>query len=120
MTAPDLSPYSICLEANSRHRIQRWCAGQPLLPPVLTDSPAQYVAAFPEHTAAKPINALNDRARFRGSDRYYVTKLLEVFIVQKIARLSKASGIVVSAVNPAFCRSELNREMGVFMVVIVA
>ena len=79
---------------------------------LLTNSPAHYVAGFPEHTAAKPINALNDQERFRGSDRYYVTKLLEVFIVQKLARLSKASGIVVSAVNPAFCRSDLNREFG--------
>jgi hypothetical protein len=78
------------------------------------------VAGFPEHTAAKPISALNDRARFRSFDRYFVTKLLEIFIVQKIAKLSKASGIVISAVNPAMCQSEFNREAGMFVGVIVA
>jgi len=82
---------------------------------VIVSSDAHYLAGFPEHTAAKPISALNDQARFRSSDRYYVTKLLDVFIVQKLARLSKASGIVISTVNPAFCRSDLNREVGMFM-----
>lgn len=87
--------------------------------PLLTNSPAHYLAAFPEHTAAKPISALNDQARFRSFDRYPVTKLLDVFMVQKLARLSRASGIVVSAVNPAFCRSDLNREMGMLAGIIV-
>jgi len=78
------------------------------------------MAGFPEHTAPKPISALNDKARFRSFDRYPVTKLIEIFIVQKIAKLSKASGIVVSAVNPAMCRSDITRETGVFGGVIVA
>src|SRR5258706_16466475 len=111
---------SQCPQATSRHRIKRSYASQLLLPPVLTDSPVHDIAKFPERTAAKPINALNDRARFRSFDRYPVTKLLELFIVQKIARLSKASGIVVSAVNPAFCRSDLNREAGMFVGAILA
>ena len=92
---------------------------KPLLT-LLTNSTAHYLAGFPEHTDAKPINALNDQARFYSADRYYVTKLLEVFIVQKLAKLSKASGIVVSAVNPAFCRSDLNREAGMFVGAILA
>ena len=86
----------------------------------LTDSLVHYLAGFPEHAAPKPIRALNDRARFRSLDRYPVTKLIEIFIVHKLARLSKASGIVVSAVNPAFCHSELNREASVLGRVIIA
>lgn len=78
------------------------------------------MAGFPEHTAPKPISALNDQARFRSLDRYPVTKLLEIFIVQKIAKLSKASGIIVSTVNPAMCRSDLNQDVGMFVRVIIA
>ena len=116
--ADHLSSCSQCPQATSRYRIKRWCVSQLLLT-LLTNFPAHYLAGFPEHTAAKPISALNDQARFRGSDRYYVTKLIEVFIVQKLARLSKASGIVVSAVNPAFCRSDLNREVGGMLVGVI-
>jgi hypothetical protein len=86
---------------------------------LLTDSLAHYMAGFPEHTAPKPISALNDQARFRSLDRYQVTKLIEVYIVQKIAKLSNASGIVVSSVNPAMCRSDLNQKAGMFVRVII-
>ena len=86
--------------------------------PLLTNAPAHYLAAFPEHTAAKPITALNDQAGFRSFDRYPVTKLIDIFMVQKLARLSRASGVVVSAVNPALCRSDINREMGMLAGVI--
>lgn len=87
---------------------------------LLTDTQAQYLAGFPERSAPKPISALNDQPRFRSFDRYPVTKLIEIFIVQKLARLSKASGIVVSAVNPAMCRSDLTRDAGMFAGIILA
>jgi len=86
---------------------------------VLTDFAAHHLATFRERTDPQPISALNDQARFSG-DRYPVTKLIEIFIVQKIARLSKASGVIVSTVNPGWCRSGLLREANVFMGVIHA
>ena len=82
---------------------------------VPTDSSAHYFASFQESTAPKPISALNDRAKFRSHDRYPVTKLIEIFIVQKIARLSRATGIIVSAVNPGLCRTEIGQDMGGFV-----
>jgi hypothetical protein len=85
---------------------------------VLTDSAAHYYASFQERTAPKPISALNDQAKFRSLDRYPVTKLIEIFIVQKIARLSKATGIIVSTVNPGLCRTEIGRDTGIFLRVI--
>lgn len=85
---------------------------------VLTNTTAQYIASFRERTAPKPISALNDRARFRSLDRYPVTKLIEIFIAQKIARLSKATGIIVSAVNPGMCRTEIGRDAGIVAQVI--
>jgi hypothetical protein len=78
------------------------------------------VARFPERTAPKPISVLNDRTGFSRLHRYPVTKLLEIFIVNKIIKLSKASGIIVSTVNPAMCHSELNRDMPWYAGAIVA
>jgi retinol dehydrogenase-12 len=46
--------------------------------------------------------------------RYNVSKLLEVFSVRELAGLLDASGkqeIVLDAVNPGWCHSELMREM---------
>jgi len=85
---------------------------------VLTNSAAHYFANFRERTDPKPISALNDQARFRSLDRYPVTKLIEIFIVQKIASLSKASGIIVSTVNPGLCRTEIGKNTGIILRVI--
>ncbi|CAK5267280.1 unnamed protein product [Mycena citricolor] len=45
------------------------------------------------------------------TDRYYLTKLLNVFFVRAFNdRLPPSTPVVIDAVNPGFCRSELNRE----------
>ena len=71
-----------------------------------------YKARFTEHNQPKPLSALNDPAKFDGRDRYSTTKLLDVFLAQKIAQLPKATagGIVVNSVNPSLCQSDLARE----------
>jgi len=82
---------------------------------VLTNSTAHYFSSFQERTAPKPISALNDQAKFRKLDRYPVTKLIEIFILQNLARLSNANEIIVSAVNPGMCHSEFGRHAGIFV-----
>jgi hypothetical protein len=82
--------------------------------PVLINSVALYLAKFQEQTAPKPISVLNDRERFQKLDRYPVTKLIEIFILRKITRLSNSTGIIVSAVNPGLCRSDIGRNASIF------
>lgn len=47
------------------------------------------------------------------SDRYNITKLINVFLSHQISQLSSAQDIVVNNVNPGLCVSELRRDMPV-------
>lgn len=52
------------------------------------------------------------------SDRYQVSKLLEVFYCRELAERTKESGkpiVVVNYLNPGLCHSELGREAGWFL-----
>lgn len=47
------------------------------------------------------------------ADRYYVSKLLEIFGVREIASLTGSSyPVTINCLNPGFCHSELAREAG--------
>lgn len=50
------------------------------------------------------------------AERYFVSKLLEIFIVREMAARSTSSSspypITINCLNPGFCRSELGREAG--------
>lgn len=48
------------------------------------------------------------------SERYPVSKLLEVLTVREIAPRLEGSGVVLNMVNPGLCHSELTREGGFF------
>ena len=48
---------------------------------------------------------------FLGMERYNLTKMLDVFLAQKIATLPAAEGIRVSSVDPGFCVSEFRVEI---------
>ncbi|KAJ7173561.1 hypothetical protein C8R46DRAFT_1083145 [Mycena filopes] len=51
------------------------------------------------------------RARIM-SDRYFITKLLNVFFVRALnARLPPSTPLIVNAVNPSYCYSELRRSL---------
>lgn len=60
--------------------------------------------------------ALNDPKKARMSDRYNVSKLLEVFAVRQIVADYCSDGnkypVVINYINPGFCHSGLMREVG--------
>lgn len=45
------------------------------------------------------------------SDRYSLSKLIDLYIGRSIARLPAAQDVVVDVINPGLCISELRREM---------
>lgn len=61
--------------------------------------------------------ALSDEALFTqvAQDRYQVSKLLNIFITNRLAQLTRDDDIIVNTVNPALCISELRREMDGFI-----
>ena len=47
------------------------------------------------------------------ADRYYVSKLLEIFVVREMAsRTGSSYPVTINCLNPGFCHSELGREAG--------
>lgn len=65
-------------------------------------------AKFPEKKAASIFDALDETEDL--SDRYQVSKLLEVLVVRQIAPQLQGSGVTLNMVNPGLCHSELGRE----------
>lgn len=65
---------------------------------------------FPEREAASVFAAL-DRSEDM-SERYPVSKLLEVLAVRQIAPMLEGKGVVLNLNNPGLCHSELAREAG--------
>lgn len=65
-------------------------------------------AKFPEQTEDAVIAALDKSEDV--SERYQVSKLLEVLVVRQIAPKLQGSGVVLNMLNPGLCHSELARE----------
>jgi NAD(P)-dependent dehydrogenase (short-subunit alcohol dehydrogenase family) len=55
---------------------------------------------------------LNDPTKAKMEERYMLSKLLEVFLVQELAGRTRGSEVIVNMVNPGLCHSELGREAG--------
>ncbi|KAJ6581906.1 hypothetical protein B0H19DRAFT_929440 [Mycena capillaripes] len=83
-------------------------------PPHLTftGSGALFLANFPEKSATKILQALNDEEKSNHKDRYPTSKLLDLFLAREIAALPRAEGVVVNVVDPGLCISELGRNFG--------
>ncbi len=83
---------------------------------VIVGSEVHFWAQFPEQSEAKAIAALNDKAKFVPGDRYFVSKLLDLFVTREIVEHLKVSGhpedksIDVNCANPGLCHSELSRH----------
>jgi hypothetical protein len=88
------------------------------------------VAQFPQKKSPNILQAMNDKSQFLRTDRYQTSKLFNIFITKELAKLKAAEGVVVkyipkahttfdptdnrfSVVNPGFCDSELDRELGI-------
>jgi len=80
---------------------------------VIISSDAHITATLPQKSQSHILNALNDKAQFAVMDRYPASKLLEVLLTRELAHnaIFQNGDVVLSSVNPGFCRSELMREL---------
>ncbi|KAK5110276.1 hypothetical protein LTR62_006129 [Meristemomyces frigidus] len=85
--------------------------------PTLTivSSEVHFLTALPEKSAPSIFDKLNDQKSARMSDRYNVSKLMEVFACREIARQHPAEqlGVTLNFINPGLCNSELSRELDI-------
>lgn len=65
-------------------------------------------AKFPEREADSVLGALDKSEDL--SERYQVSKLLEVLAIRQIAPKLQDSGVTLNMLNPGLCHSELGRE----------
>ncbi|KAJ0121131.1 short-chain dehydrogenase reductase [Diaporthe amygdali] len=72
-------------------------------------------AKFPERGEKSVISALD--ATDDMSDRYMVSKLLEVLVIRQVAPRLEGSGVVLNMLNPGLCHSELSRDSGLGLTV---
>jgi retinol dehydrogenase-12 len=72
---------------------------------------------FPERQSANIFDTLNDPKKARMTDRYNVSKLLEIFVVRHIARNHPLSQlhVTVNTLTPGLCESELMRDYNVVL-----
>ncbi|KAI5476855.1 hypothetical protein MNV49_007089 [Pseudohyphozyma bogoriensis] len=92
----------------------------PALKPHMTivGSEVHAFAAFKEkNVAGSTLAALNKQEHFNSSDRYNITKLIDLFMTRKLATLPLASKVIVNCVNPGLCASEFRKNIDIPKVV---
>ncbi|MCJ1467930.1 hypothetical protein MMC07_006555 [Pseudocyphellaria aurata] len=85
-------------------------------------SDLHFVPRFEERNADSIFDELNHQATANMSERYAVTKLLEVFGVRELAELISASSkprVIVTCVTPGGCHSDFDRESGTIKTVLM-
>lgn len=60
----------------------------------------------------KPMQLVSDPEKAKMSERYPLSKLLEVLLVQELAARTRGSDVIITMVNPGLCHSALGRESG--------
>ncbi|KAJ5473792.1 hypothetical protein N7475_003358 [Penicillium sp. IBT 31633x] len=68
---------------------------------------------FPEWKEDEPMKVVSDPAKAKMDQRYPLSKLLEVLLVQELAGRVRGSEVIVNMVNPGLCHSQLGREAGI-------
>ncbi|KAJ5133049.1 Short-chain dehydrogenase/reductase SDR [Penicillium atrosanguineum] len=58
------------------------------------------------------LKAISDPTKAKMSGRYYISKLLEVLLVQELASRVRGSEVIITMLNPGLCHSSLGREAG--------
>ncbi|KAI4265513.1 MAG: hypothetical protein L6R38_009365, partial [Xanthoria sp. 2 TBL-2021] len=81
----------------------------------IVTSEVHFFTNFPEKDSPNNFDTLNNPDTARMSERYGVSKLLEVFYLRELASrtattTSKNNNIILNLVNPGLCHSELARE----------
>lgn len=91
---------------------------------VITGSEVHNWTKFVENESPHPLAQLNKRDAFIPSDRYNVSKLLDVLITREIGEHLDRSAhpedrsITINCVNPGLCHSELGRDLGVQLTIL--
>ena len=67
---------------------------------------------FPEWKERQPMKFVSDQVNAKMGERYMLSKLLEVLLVQELAGLTRGCEVIINMVNPGFCHSQLMRETG--------
>ncbi|KAJ7117481.1 hypothetical protein C8R44DRAFT_738381 [Mycena epipterygia] len=82
------------------------------MPPhlTITGSAGQFLARFPERRETNILQALNDSSKWTTGDRYFVTKVFDLFLAREISTLPKSEGVVVNVVDPGLCMSDIERD----------
>ncbi|KAL1304753.1 hypothetical protein AAFC00_003691 [Neodothiora populina] len=83
--------------------------------PTLTivSSDVHFFVEFPERNAQTSIfEALSDSTKANMSERYHVSKLLEILVVRELCQtqISRPYPVTINTPTPGFCYSELVRE----------
>ncbi|PHH81206.1 hypothetical protein CDD80_41 [Ophiocordyceps camponoti-rufipedis] len=79
---------------------------------VIVSSDASFLTSFPERHAENIIQRLQLNQQYQ--DRYNVTKLLQLMATRELARACDASAksnVIINALNPGFCDTELFRAV---------
>lgn len=83
---------------------------------VIVSSDVHFLTSLPERkTSGNILHELSDKGKARMSDRYFVSKLLEVFACREICATNAPQGypVIINFVNPGLCYSGLTREVSI-------
>lgn len=67
---------------------------------------------FPEWKVDRPMKHISDQSTAKMEQRYAVSKLLEILLVQELAGRVRGSEVIVNMSCPGLCHSEIDRESG--------
>ncbi|KAK4447011.1 hypothetical protein QBC34DRAFT_468810 [Podospora aff. communis PSN243] len=81
---------------------------------VFTGSFTHWMTKFTERKEKDVLAALDDRKKAKMGERYYVSKLIQLFVARELAseldRSDKKGRVAVSVANPGFCKTEIMRH----------
>lgn len=76
-----------------------------------TSSEVHFWAPFNEKSAPRILERMDQEDSFKeGMDRYYTSKLLNVFWLRELAGHFNPAEITINGTNPGFCATELHRH----------
>ncbi|KAK5799838.1 hypothetical protein VI817_002050 [Penicillium citrinum] len=68
--------------------------------------------SLPEWKDDHILKTLSDQSKAKMNERYPVSKLLEVLLVQELAGRVRGSEVIINMINPGLCHSALGRDQG--------
>ncbi|KAJ7739807.1 hypothetical protein B0H16DRAFT_1567884 [Mycena metata] len=77
----------------------------------ITGSAGMFIAKWVERSGANLLETLNSESKSNIMDRYYTSKLFNLFLAREIVNLPQAKGVIVNVVDPGLCNSEIARDL---------